>query len=148
MTLNQLQLLLSLHLLNLKGLGGRNHLFQGTVSAFTRRKRKITKDHSYEGHYSSHNLNWVPFLIPFIHLFSVDLIQDMEIVVSVITQDRTAAYSIYLHTSLVHYHLSHFVCSFLSKLKVSGLLNCVQLIEILLNLCTSHFILWKFCFKV
>jgi len=56
MTLNKLPLLLSLHLVNLKGLEGRNHLFQGTVSAFTRRNRKITKYHSCEGHYSSHNL--------------------------------------------------------------------------------------------
>jgi len=60
MTLNQLPLLLSLHLVYLKGLEGSNHLFQGTVSAFTRRNRKITKYHSYDGHYSSHNLNWVP----------------------------------------------------------------------------------------
>jgi len=60
MTLNELPLLLSLHLVCLKGLEGSNHLFQGTVSAFTRRNRKITKYHSYEGHYSSNNLNWVP----------------------------------------------------------------------------------------
>jgi hypothetical protein len=36
--------------------------------------------------------------IPFhsIHLFSVDLLQDMEMAISIIIQERTAAYSIYI----------------------------------------------------
>jgi hypothetical protein len=32
----------------------------------------------------------------FDHLFSVDLLQDMEIVMSIIVQEKTAAYSIYM----------------------------------------------------
>jgi hypothetical protein len=32
----------------------------------------------------------------FIHLFYVNLLQDMEIVISIITEEKTAAYSIYI----------------------------------------------------
>ena len=36
-----------------------------------------------------------------IHLLCVDLLQDMEIVISIIMQEKTAAYSIYIYITFV-----------------------------------------------